>query len=198
MIVRPVSHPVAPSVRDRILQRGVSLLMSLLLLAVLSIATVAAMQTAGLQERIAGNSRDRTLAFNAAESALRDAEDYLTSERNLPLFDGSIPAHYRSNEFPGLLLSRVLPGTAADGSSTDVWNDPAMIEYIKNNGIAYGAKTSLADLPDVPLQPRYMIEMMPTDSSRAITYRVTAMGTGRDASLVILQNFFTPPQTTEF
>jgi type IV pilus assembly protein PilX len=179
-------------------QRGVSLLMSLLLLAVLSIATISAMQTAGLQERISGNTRDRTLAFNAAESALRDAEEYLRVESNLPLFDGSVAGHYRKNEFPGLVLTRVSAGTSVDGSATEVWNDPASVAYVKARGISYGSKTGIADLPLVAEQPRYIIEMMPQDSSRPITYRITAVATGRDASLIVLQNFYTPPQKTYF
>lgn len=179
-------------------QRGISLLISLLLLAVLSIATISAMQTAGLQERISGNTRDRTLAFNAAESALRDAEEYLRIESNLPLFDGSVAGHYRKNEFPGLLLTRVSAGTTADGSATEVWNDPATVAYTKVRGIAYGSKTGAARLPVLTEQPTYIIEMMPQDSSRPITYRITAVANGRDASLVVLQNFYTPPQKTNF
>jgi type IV pilus assembly protein PilX len=179
-------------------QRGVSLLVALLLLAVLSVATVAAMQTAGLQERIAGNTRDRTLAFNAAESALRDAEDYLQTEAFLPLFDGSVNGHYRKNEFPGLDLTRVSSGTVPDGSATDVWKDPAMVAYVVARGISYGSKTQVAVLPDLIVQPRYIIEMMPSDSSRPITYRITTVAKGRDASLVVLQSFYTPPQKTFF
>jgi type IV pilus assembly protein PilX len=170
--------------------------MALLLLAILSIATVAAMQTAGHQERIAGNSRDRTLTFNAAESALRDAEEYLGTEANLPLFDGSVAGHYRKNEFPGLVLTRVSPGTVADSSATEVWNDPATVAYANSRGIVYGSKTGASTLPELPIQPRYMIEMMPGDSSRPITYRITAVATGRDAALVVLQSYYTPPQKT--
>ncbi len=176
--------------------RGVSLLISLLLLSILSIATVAAIQTAGLQERVAGNTRDRILAFNAAESALRDAEDYLRREENLPLFDGSEPGHFKMNMFPGLQLSRVPNGTVPDGSSVEVWKDPATVAYAKTRGILYGAKTSVAALPELSEQPRFVIEMMPVDSSRPITYRITAVATGRDSSLVVLQNFYTPPQKT--
>lgn len=172
------------------------MLFSLLVLVVLSIATISAIQTSGLQERIAGNTRDRSTAFNAAESGLRDAESYLATELNLPLFDGSVAGHYSLNTYPGLSLTRVPTGTSADATSVSVWKDPAMVTYIKTNGIAYGAKTGVAALPDVLVQPRYMIEMMPSDSSRAITYRITSLASGRDSSLVVLQNYYTPPQTT--
>lgn len=58
-------------------QRGAVLFISLIVLIVMTIAGLAAMQGVGLDERMAGNLRDRTLAFEAAEAALREAEDVL-------------------------------------------------------------------------------------------------------------------------
>lgn len=175
-------------------QKGVALLLSLLMLVVLSIATIAAIQTGGLQERIAGNTRDRNTAFNAAESALRDAEDYMSTELNLPLFDGSVGGHYQMNTFPALTVTRVAANTQNDGSNPAIWSDPAGLTYLKTNGIAYGNKTSVATLPDVTTQPRYIIEQMLPDANRAITYRITAVGLGPDSSVVVVQSYYTPPQ----
>jgi Tfp pilus assembly protein PilX len=183
--------------KDTQLQRGVSLLMSLLLLVVLSIATVAAIQTGGLQERIAGNTRDRTTTFNAAESALRDAEAYMEKEVNLPVFDGLTQGHYAMNDFGNsLTLSRLPITTSMDSSNPDVWFDPVVIDLIKTKGIKYGTYTGAADLADLPAQPRYLIEQMQPESGKFVSYRVTALATGRDASLVVLQSYYTPPQTT--
>ena len=181
---------------SRNLQHGVSLLISLLLLLVLSVATIAAMQTSGLQERIAGNSRDRNTAFNAAESALRDAESYMSTDLNLPLFDGSVAGHYAMNSFPSLVVTRVAANTQNDGSNPAIWSDPAGLAYLKTNGISYGTKTSVAALPEVTVQPTFIIEQMMPDANRAITYRITAVGLGPDASVVVLQSYYTPPQNT--
>ena len=170
------------------------LLLSLLLLVVLSIATISAIQTGGLQERIAGNTRDRNTAFNAAESALRDAEDYMINEPNLPLFDGSVAAHYAMNSFPLLTVTRVPANTALDGSNVAIWKDPAGLTYLKTNGISYGSKTGVTALPGVSTQPRFILEQMVPEANRAITYRVTAVGLGPDSSVVVLQSYFTPPQ----
>lgn len=60
-------------------QSGAVLFISLIVLIVMTIAGLAAMQGVGLDERMAGNLRDRTLAFEAAEAALREAEDVLDS-----------------------------------------------------------------------------------------------------------------------
>lgn len=62
-------------IRER--QGGAVLFISLIILIVMTIAGLAAMQGVGLDERMAGNLRDRTLAFEAAEAALREAEDVL-------------------------------------------------------------------------------------------------------------------------
>jgi len=58
-------------------QRGVALIVGLVILAVLSMIGVAAFSISTQEERMAGNSRDRMRAFEAAESALRLCEDYL-------------------------------------------------------------------------------------------------------------------------
>lgn len=63
--------------RYAIRQQGAVLFVSLLLLLVMTLLTVAAMQTTTLEESMAANLRDRNLAFQAAESALRDAEQAL-------------------------------------------------------------------------------------------------------------------------
>ena len=58
-------------------QRGVALFISLVLLLVLTIIGVSSVQTTSLETRMARNEHDTLLAFQAAESALRDAEQFL-------------------------------------------------------------------------------------------------------------------------
>ena len=55
-------------------QKGVALFISLVLLLVLTIIGVSAVQTTSLEVRMTRNEHDTLLAFQAAESALRDAE----------------------------------------------------------------------------------------------------------------------------
>lgn len=61
-------------------QRGVVLIVSLILLMVLTLIGVTAMQTSTLEERMAGNALDKALAFQAAEAALRAGENLLTED----------------------------------------------------------------------------------------------------------------------
>jgi len=179
-------------------QHGMSLLFALLILLVMSVSVVAAIQVSGLQERSAGNYRNRTIAFNSAESALRDAEAYLSSDTIiLPLFDGSTAGHYARNGLPVTGLTRLPTLAVSDGSSVDLWKDPAAIAFMRTSGIAYGSLTSVPGLSDVPSQPRYVIEMVNgSDRARMRTYRITAMAEGRDSALVVLQSYYTPPQFT--
>lgn len=59
------------------LQRGAVLIVSMLLLLVLTILAIGASQSTRLQERMAWNTRDVDLAFQASEAGLRAAEDFL-------------------------------------------------------------------------------------------------------------------------
>lgn len=63
----PVAHPGAR-------QSGVSLVIVLILLLVMSILGLAVMRGTLLEERMSANMYDRSLAFQQAESALREAE----------------------------------------------------------------------------------------------------------------------------
>ncbi len=60
-------------------QRGSALVISLVFLVVMTLIAVGAMRDTTLQERMAGNLRDRSLAFQAAEAALREGENWLLS-----------------------------------------------------------------------------------------------------------------------
>lgn len=58
---------------------GSALIISMLLLTVLSLLGVSAMRTTSMQERMAGNLKDRASAFQAAEAGLRAGEAWVTS-----------------------------------------------------------------------------------------------------------------------
>lgn len=86
-------------------QRGAALIVSLILLMVMTLIGVFAMRGTTLEERMAGNMRDRSLAFEAGESGLRDAETYL-QELDSPIdFEEAPPGggglyHYSDDNRP--------------------------------------------------------------------------------------------------
>lgn len=71
-MIRPYARKTPLSV-----QKGSALVVSLIMLLVMSMLGLTAMQSTTLQERMAGNMRDRNLAFQAAEAALRVGQDNL-------------------------------------------------------------------------------------------------------------------------
>lgn len=60
-------------------QQGVALITGLIFMVILTLLAVAAMRTTTLEEKMAGNARNRDLAFQAAEAGLRSAQQALDS-----------------------------------------------------------------------------------------------------------------------
>ncbi len=65
-------------------QRGTVLVIALILLLVLTILGVSGMRGTTMEERMAGNMRDQSLGFQAAESALRAGEAHVRNAANRP------------------------------------------------------------------------------------------------------------------
>lgn len=163
-------------------QRGISLFLVMTFLVILSILGVTAIQGSGLSARIAGNEADRTLAFQAAESALRDAEKDIrgvctTNCRPTPISPETADIFEQTCAF-GLCLP--------SATTSPVWD-------IKENWTTTGRPATLGQftgtptLPVVSQQPRYLIEYFKVGES--FIYRVTAIGYGaRDTTQVMLQS----------
>ncbi|WP_372748278.1 PilX N-terminal domain-containing pilus assembly protein [Litorivivens sp.] len=162
-------------------QRGAVLIVAMVLLTVLTLLAVSSMQVATRQEKIAGNTRDRILAFQSAEVALREAEAQL-EQATLLDFSGS------NGRF------EVCPkeDTRAACDTPD-WQDPKSPGWIVLNSKIEG--TSRA--------PEYVIEKYPAtdntvgglDSDRPKapeeTFRVTGRGFGSTTrSMVVLQTTY--------
>jgi Tfp pilus assembly protein PilX len=74
-----------PSIPAR--QRGVALLIGMVILLVLALLGASAYSVATQDERIAGNARDRARAVENAETILRECENYIQTGN--PVFDGT-------------------------------------------------------------------------------------------------------------
>ena len=62
-------------------QRGVVLPIVMILMVILGVLAVSGMEDTAMQERMSGNLRDREIAFQAAESALREGEAWVQTNR---------------------------------------------------------------------------------------------------------------------
>jgi type IV pilus assembly protein PilX len=178
------------SFASRQTQRGVSLVIVLLFLVMLSILGTTAIQTSSLEEKMTGNERDRQIAFEAAEAALRDAE----REISLSLTPSS---PFVSTCVDGLCM----PSTTAVAQ----WE---AVDWLSATPREYGAFTGAGAYPVTGLAntPRYIIEllprMLPTSGNSAglgarpsttagTPYRITAVGWGkRPTTQVQLQSVY--------
>ena len=180
--------------------RGVSLLIILLMMLALSMLALGAMNSGIVQERMVGNARDRHVALQAAEAALRDAE--LDLENNLHADSGFV-----AGCAAGLCLA---PSDSADNpQSAPLWSG---LDW--STARAYGSRTGAAALlgPEnaaLSAQPRYVIERLPTlppasgesagfgggwslaPTVRARAYRITVRASGmRSSTVVMLQSLY--------
>ena len=163
----------------------------LVFLAVLTVMGVSGMESTILEERMSSNMRDHNLAFQAAESALKNAEAWLSIQVTLPITstNGTTPVWVEDSMDP-----------AADGQ---YWWDHVNITptWWTNNGIA------IAGVDAVASQPRYLIEQYHTaDSGQSIAigggettvprvfHRITTRAVGINATTQIsLQSTFVKP-----
>ena len=166
---------------------GVALFISLVLLLILTIAGVSAVQTTTLETRMARNEHDTLLAFQAAESALRDGEAFIET---LVSTAGFNPAGNN-----GLW-------TVAELGDPEPWEDPD----VWTGGSSRPADTEVGEV--VAEQPRYLVEHVATviqeenayqiedpyagtASDRVEIFRVTARGVGgTERAQVLLQSTY--------
>ncbi len=89
-------------------QSGAILVVSLLLLLVMTLLGLAAMQTTGMEERMAGNTRNINLAFQGAEAGLRDAEDRIRVMVTRPDSCSALPCTvWQRNVIDGMLATPI-------------------------------------------------------------------------------------------
>jgi type IV pilus assembly protein PilX len=164
-------------------QHGAALIVGLIVLLLMTLIGVFAMRGSIMQERMATNQRDRELAIQAAEIALRDAERFIASLNNRP--DPTVGGT-NSNIY-------TLNSTNLDPHPNNAkpWWQERDAAWWTANGVA-------SILPsNVATAPRYIIEEIGLKTFDAIEgkpkagvyyYRITARGTGASAvSRALLQ-----------
>lgn len=171
-------HPTHLSARRH--QAGLSLIMGLLLLALLSLLALAGMGVSTLEDRMAGNVQDRTLAFNAAEAALRDCETVLQGA-SLPVFNGS-----------NGMYQPAAPGAAPVWKSID-WTaaNTTRVHATTPTGAAAPPRCIIEELPPQPNMGGSNSLAAHKPLPDAGIYRITARGVGaKPGTVVMLQSVF--------
>jgi type IV pilus assembly protein PilX len=150
-------------------ETGASLMTALIFLIVMAMLSVTLANVTTLEERMAGNTRDRDVALQAAEAALRDAEQRLSK-----------PA-FRATGFPAFV--------ATNENSAAFWEDCFRAPALPPCNTTYEPVQKLPTLGPgaVSAQPRFVIERKPDVGTTEI-YRVTARAVGGDEdTIVVLQ-----------
>lgn len=166
-------------------QKGVVLITSLILLLVLTLAISTSLNTVLIEEKVVANQRDRLIAMEAADSALREAEQWIVDLESEPVdsADGSVSG----------VWSRDAPQTGVPSKEWCIERDAAWWE----------SNIAQAEFSGTSNSPRYVIETLDyiqdslvagqqKDESGRSFFRITSRGTGgTDTARVLLQTTFT-------
>ena len=171
-------------------QTGVVLFMSLVILLILTILGMSSVQTTSLQERMSRNASDSNLAFQAAESALRDGEDRLEGYGSMTTYDET--------------------GGTGTGHENDPQEVPGwkLVDWSPTTDSCTGCVPAETAISGIATQPKYILEHVKTVESdddrlnlnnigvttgagKTEVFRVTAYGVGgTDSARVMLQSTY--------
>lgn len=175
----PSAAPVRP-------QRGVALVIVLILLLVMTVLGVASIRGTVLEEHMSGNMYDRSLAFQAAEAALREAEALIAAPGGVVVPASGCSAGVCAHQAPTV-------------GAPERWLDPAFA----------GWRTAVVSVGALASPPQFIIEdlgfgtnwakcdgstgsdLPPNCLSRR--FRVTARSVAADRAQVILQSTVAAP-----
>lgn len=160
-------------------QNGATLAITLIILFIITLLGVSTMQVMSLQEKMSSNLQDKELSFRAAESAVKDAEDWLMSLVGQPPIEQGVCA-----SFP--CVHEVYQNIDFATAAASFW---------QSNAASLGA-----NLQNVATPPRYIIEYLQfvpdtpeignssVKSTGVFYYQITARGTGaQDSTVTIIQ-----------
>jgi len=181
-------------------QRGVSLIVVLILLVIISILGIGAAQLSMMGERGSRNERDMQIAWQGAEAALMDAEfdmrgpgtssrmSVFTQSDSSAFVLGSCGASTSDNSV-GLCDPSTVTGKPLWLSTDLAADNPSATLYGTFTNRAF---TAGADGLQPAKKPRYIIEVLPDQNAfgdasglapKKFVYRVTAMGFGPRADI---------------
>jgi len=110
-------------------QSGIVLIISLIMLLLLTIIGVTSMQVTGLEEKMAGNFRDQNIAFQAAESTLKEAEIFLLNNPiDATIYDGTNGLLNFSDSEPTNFFTHGWTGSDSATTTSGYGNNFGLIE----------------------------------------------------------------------
>ncbi len=182
-------------------QQGVSLLMVLILLIVMSILGVAVLRSSAMQERMSANLRDRNDALQAAEAGLRVAQQTIIAGTFNPMWNGSqtfaalrttanvtcAGNGYCDRSLSGDTEKASVPTTPTSWAYVAGTDGPSYGYIIEYLGAGKGEAKDVQQVCNTTAAPAYLC--------RRPMFRVTSYGRGRGVAQVVLQaNVISQPQ----
>jgi type IV pilus assembly protein PilX len=177
-------------------QHGAILVVALIFLLVMTMLILASIRGTVMQERMASNLYDRSLAFQAAEAALREGERYVLEDPPKPTVIGACDSGDCDKPDP---------------AGTPAWQDEDNWTEAHDVDDGHGHVIQLGDLP-VP--PKFLVELLADDmpevnlcestaidpdapcyaGPEGLRYRITARSGEAGRAVVILQSVYAVPK----
>lgn len=195
---------VRPAAQTMARQRGFSLITTLILLVIVMGLGISASQMVLMSERTSRYDRDSQIAFQAAESALVDAEldiqgPNASAAQRMNLFEPKNKVNFSTGCGSGPLLVGLC--AQAEAGQKPIWYQVDFTDQSANAktvgfGTFTGREFAVGETGIRPeMAPRYIVEVIPdpgvTASPSDVLYRITAMGFGpRKETQVVLQVVF--------
>ena len=184
MITQPKPLPTANAP-----QEGFVLIVGLVILGLLTMLALSGMRDSTIQEKMAGASRDSGLAFQAAESALRDAENCITGATPGCAFDATNDAHFSKDDaaFPehnNLFNATIWKAFNPPGDPTELAGVPSKGKGDDEEGVNYiirRASTIVDEAGGEEMCTPFVYPPCKDDSDEAI-YEITARGAGESGA----------------
>lgn len=167
-------------------QSGAVLVVALIMVLLMTIVGLASIRGSGLQEQMAGNMRDRNLAFQASESALREGEGMVATVALVNALD--------FNNAAGLFKFDAFNAGAVQTTGRKFWAE----EF----DWATKAKVYSTDIAHTAEKPSFVLERIETlepgmnggaidwasmlETEAEISYRVTARAAGGTTDTVVI------------
>lgn len=152
-------------------QRGLALIVGLLILLLITIIGVTAMRSTTMEEHMAGNMQRRDASFQAAEAALRAGEKKLNAA-TLPAFNGT------NGYYPASSPSQ------KPRWETINWSDPSAVIQYKGTLNHASASYFIERLP-IAYGPAQSVNAS-APATRLSGYRVTARGVDANGNAVVI------------
>ncbi len=120
-------------------QQGAVLIVSLIILLIMTLIGLSSMQNTTLEEKMAGNYRDKNLSFQAAEMTLREGEGWIADQTKEPDLS-----------------------TDSCSANCDVWDSDTLLAALSSSSYLDDtlwsdsrARSATITIPDVAASPEY-------------------------------------------